>query len=159
MKLDTANALGAIFTGVNRVEGLYKKYAQKHGVFYGVAKIIYVIKSNDSITQKQIAEAYGIPKQTVNSVVKQLEANNYISLIASDEDKREKRIQLTPLGETYAQEVLKHLIDFNETVVNSVGIDLINTLADGLNILGNALEMEIELREVSSKWEDKINSR
>jgi len=41
-------------------------------------------------------------------------------------------------------------------VVDRVGADFINQLSLGLTTLGDTLEMEMELQEVATKWEGKI---
>jgi len=158
MNIKIETGLGSISAGVSRIEGLYSKWAQKHGVPYGIVQVFYILKLNGAVTQKQISEICVIPKQTVNSVIKQLKADNHITLIANKEDKREKKIQLTRLGEAYSQELLKHFFELNETVGKRVGINLINQLSNGIKTLGDALEMEMELKEVSSKWEEKIKN-
>ena len=155
MNLNADIALGAIAAGVSRIEGLYSKFAHENGVSYGVIQVLYVLKISNPVTQKQISEICEIPKQTINSVIKQLNTDNHITLITSDEDKREKKIQLTSLGESYSDELLKPFLELNEMVVNRVSIDFLNQLSKGIKTLGDAIELEIELKKVSSKWEDR----
>lgn len=155
MNIEVEKALGAISTGVSRLEGLYTKLAQKQGISYGVVQVLYILKLNGAVTQKQMSEICEIPKQTVNSVIKQLKADNYITLISSSEDKREKKVRLTESGEDYTLEVLNPYFKLNEKVCERFGIDLIQRLGKELNSLGNTLEMEMELSEVTKKWNDK----
>jgi DNA-binding MarR family transcriptional regulator len=150
-------AIGAIDAGVSRIKGLYTKFAQKHEIPYGIIQVAYVLSLRNPVTQKQISEICEIPKQTVNGVVRQLKEDKYITITAGKEDKREKKIRLTPLGEVYIQETLKPFFELNKMVVDRIGMDFIHQLSQGLNTLGDTLEMEMELKEVSSKWEDKIN--
>ena len=149
-------ALGAIRAGINRIEGLYSKFAQKHEIPYGVAQVLYVIKLNSPVTQKQISEICEIPKQTVNGVIRQLEADRHITLTVNSENKREKTIALTPLGEAYTREILQPLVEINQMLAKRIGLDSINEISKSLALLCDALEMEIEFKEVSSKWEGKI---
>ena len=155
MNWDIETSLGSIAAGVSRLEGLYSKWAQKNGNPYGMVQVFYILRLNGAVTQKRISEICEIPKQTVNSVIKQLKADKHITLKTSDEDKREKIIQLTPLGEAYTQKILEPFFELNEMVVNRVGMDLLNQLTKGLTSLGDALELEMELKEVSSRWENK----
>ena len=155
MDIEIETGLGSISAGVSRLDGLYSKWAQKHGNPYGVIQVYYILKLNGAVTQKQISEFCEIPKQTVNNVIQQLKANKHITLKANKEDKREKKIRLTPLGETYIQEILTPFFELNETVIKRVGMDLLRDLSKGLNTLGDALELEMELKEVSSKWENR----
>jgi len=155
INLEADISIGAIAAGVSRIEGLYTKLAQKHGVPYGLIQVLYILRLNNPVTQKQISEYCEIPKQTVNSMIKQLKADNHITLIANDEDKREKKIQLTPIGKVYSQETLKPFLELNKMVVNKIGMDLLLQLSKKLKTLGDAIELEIELKTVSSKWEKK----
>jgi len=152
MNLKADIALGAISGEVSRIEGLYTKFAQKNGTNYGVIQVLYALKFKNPITQKQISEICEIPKQTINSVIKQLQISNYIILETSSEDKREKKIRLTPLGESYSDELLKPFVEINEMVAKRVSMDLLHQLSKGIKTLGDALELEMEIREVSSKW-------
>ena len=155
MNMEIEKGLGTISAGVSRIDGLYSKLAQKQGVPYGIIQVLYILRLNGAVTQKQISEICEIPKQTVNSVVKQLQADSHITLVSSSEDKREKKIQFTSLGETYCQELLNPFFELNEKVVDRIGIDLIRQLSEGLTTLGDAIELEMELKEVSLKWENK----
>ena len=158
MNIEIEKGLGSLSAGVSRIDGLYSKWAQKHGNTYGVIQVLYALKLGGTVTQKQISESCEIPKQTVNSVIKQLKADKHISLVANNEDKREKKIKLTPLGETYAQKLLTPFFELNEMVVSKVGMDLLQNLSKGLKTLGDTLEMEMEIKEVSLKWEAKIKT-
>jgi DNA-binding MarR family transcriptional regulator len=88
-------------------------------------------------------------------VIKQLKADKHITLVTSTEDKREKIIKLTPQGEAFSQKLLMPFFELNKLVGKKVGIDLLNNLAKGLTALGDAMEMEMELKELSAKWEEK----
>jgi len=156
MNHDADVAIGAIAAAVSRITGLYTKFAQKHGISYGVIQVLYVLNVKNPVTQKQISEICEIPKQTVNSVVNQLKDDKYITLTSSTGDKREKTISLTQLGEAYLKETLSPFFEINKMVVNRVGMDLIRQLSTGLTTLGDTLELEIELKDVSLKWEEKI---
>jgi len=147
--------LGSISAGMIRVERLYAKWAEKQGYPYGVVQLFYILKLNEAVTQKRVSEICNIPKQTVNMVIKQLKADKHITLVTSTEDKREKIIKLTPQGEAFSQKLLMPFFELNKLVGKKVGIDLLNNLAKGLTALGDAMEMEMELKELSAKWEEK----
>jgi len=154
MDLEVETGMGSISASVRKLDGLYSKLAHKQGTTYGFVSVYYILKFNRASTQKEISDIWQVPKQTVNNVIKKLIAEKHIILLANSEDKREKRIKLTPLGEAYTDELLKPFFHLNEMIGKRVGIDLINQIAEGLNTLGSALELEMELKEVSSKWVD-----
>ena len=99
MNSKTEASLGALSVVVHKFDGLYEKLAQKQGTTYNFVQIYYIIKFNRASTQKEISDLWQVPKQTVNNVIKKLIADKHIILISNKEDKREKIIKLTPLGE------------------------------------------------------------
>jgi len=155
MNLEVETCIGAVSAEISRLTGLYSKWAETHDNPYGIIQVLYVLALHENVTQKQISEICEIPKQTVNSVIKQLKADKHITLLTSKDDKREKKIKLTPLGKTYVQKTLNPFFELNEAAVKRVGIDLLHQLSKGLKTFGDALEMEMELKEVSTKWEMK----
>ncbi|MCL2217203.1 MAG: MarR family winged helix-turn-helix transcriptional regulator [Defluviitaleaceae bacterium] len=157
MEYEADAAIGALDAGVSRIRGLYTRFAQKHEIPYGIIQVAYVLGLHSPVTQKQISEICEIPKQTVNGVIKQLKADQHITITAGKEDKREKEIALTPKGEAYIQNTLKPFFELNKMIAGRIGIDFIKQLSQGLNTLGDTLEMEMELQEVTTKWEDKIS--
>ncbi|MCL2168758.1 MAG: MarR family winged helix-turn-helix transcriptional regulator [Defluviitaleaceae bacterium] len=150
--MDADIALGAVGAGASRLTGLYTKFAQKHGMTYGTIQVYYALKLNRPVTQKQICELYEIPKQTVNGVIRQLRCDGYITLSASGEDRREKEITLTQSGEAHVDSTLNPFFELNEMVLKRVGTDALKRLSQGLAMLGDALELEMELKEINSKW-------
>ncbi|MCL2427224.1 MAG: MarR family winged helix-turn-helix transcriptional regulator [Oscillospiraceae bacterium] len=157
MNYEADVAVGALDAGVSRIRGLYTRFAQKHGIPYGIIQVAYVLGLHSPVTQKQISEICEIPKQTVNCVIRQLNADGHITIAASKEDKREKEIALTPKGEVYIQTTLKPFFELHKMVADRVGIDFITQLSQGLATFGDTLEMEIELQEVATKWEGKMS--
>jgi DNA-binding MarR family transcriptional regulator len=146
-------AIGALDAGVSRIRGLYTRFAQKHEIPYGIIQVAYALGMHSPVTQKQISEICEIPKQTVNGVIRQLKADGHITVTAGKEDKREKEIALTSKGEAYIQKTLQPFFELNKMVVGRIGADFINQLSQGLTTLGDTLEMEMELQEVTKKWE------
>jgi len=148
-------SIGSIAAGTTRIDALYAKWAEKQGYPYGIVSLFYILKLHDSVTQKKISEICNIPKPTVNVAIKQLKTEKHITLVTSAEDKREKIIKLTPSGEALSQKILTPFFELNKIIGKKVGIDFLNKLGKGLNNLADTLEQEMELKEVSLKWEEK----
>jgi DNA-binding MarR family transcriptional regulator len=135
-------------------------YAQKQGISYGIIDIVYLLRLHGAVTQKQIAETCKMPKQTVNSFIKQLKSENYIFLVPTNtEDKREKEIRLTSTGERYSLKLLKPFFELHEQVAGRVGMEVLRQLSNTLNTLGDALERELEIEKASIKWEEKMKTK
>lgn len=86
---------------------LYTKAASVLGVGYPEMMVLYALESMGELTQKQIAENFGMQKQTVHTVVSALQKKGYLLLETSEGDKREKRIVLTESGQVYAHRRLR----------------------------------------------------
>jgi DNA-binding MarR family transcriptional regulator len=147
--------LGAIASSISRISGLYQQLAQKNGVPYGIAQVLYILYFKDAVTQKQICESCEIPKQTVNNAIRFFKKENYITLDADGTDKRQKLIKLTSAGKEYTQKTLEPYFRLNEKVFDRLGFKLIHQLVEGLTALGDAIELEMELHKVTTKWEHK----
>ena len=50
-----------------------------------------------------------IPKQTINTILKDFERKGYVELSSSANDKRNKLIKLTPAGMEYARSIIEEL--------------------------------------------------
>lgn len=85
---------------------LYTKAASVLGIGYPEMMVLYALESMGELTQKQIAENFGMQKQTVHTVVSALQKKGYLLLEASEGDKREKRIVLTESGQVYAHRMI-----------------------------------------------------
>ncbi|MBD5140903.1 MAG: winged helix DNA-binding protein [Ruminococcus sp.] len=71
--------------------------------------IFYVLRLEESVTQKYICGAIHYPKQTVNSALKKLESEGYI-LLSEMADRRSKQIRLTPKGVKLAKKTADKVI-------------------------------------------------
>ncbi len=72
--------------------------------------ILYTLcLSNHPLTQSELCDMQYQPKQTVNSSLKKLEADGYLTLIHKN-NRRSKYIELTPLGEKLAANTAQQVI-------------------------------------------------
>lgn len=139
----------------SKIDGLYTLFAQRCGVSTALVLVFYLLKFDDGATQKQISETCKIPKQTVNALIRQLKVDGYVDMAVGENDRREKKITLTPAGQAYAAQTLKPFLDLTKAAFKRAGVDCIHQLCQSLARLGDALEFEMQLSEVASKWEIK----
>lgn len=81
-----------------RSDALYNRWAAAHGVNNYRLFVLYVLDNHPGATQKAIADHAGLPKQTVNTVVRALRDEGYVTLSPASGDRREKNASLTPTG-------------------------------------------------------------
>ena len=83
---------------MKETDDLYRNLAKKFKMSDCMIWILYILREDDrSVTQSDICNMMCIPKQTVNSSLKKMEAEGYIELLNIN-DKRSKQVSLTEKG-------------------------------------------------------------
>ena len=84
--------------------------------------ILYTLRVERPYTQAGLCEFLHEPKQTVNSALKKLEAEGYLSLSAGD-DQRSKRVRLTEKGEQLARTCADRVAEAEARAIGSMSPD------------------------------------
>lgn len=71
--------------------------------------LLYALNDGKLHSQKEISENWCLPKTTLNSAAKKLEAGGFIELKKIEDKKREKEIVLTESGKALAEKLLKDM--------------------------------------------------
>lgn len=141
---------------------LYEVWAAWKKVNSKLLFVLYELDHGDYITQKMIADSTGIPKQTVNTVVRGLIADGYVTLTSGKNDRREKLVVLTGEGKKYAGEILAPLYALEERVFDVMGEDRVKEMIDTIFLFNTIFEKEMrrgmredDRKEYGSKEYDK----
>lgn len=104
-----------LFIVTHKLRRFFDKHIQKNGIYVGQGRILnYLYKRKDEKTyQKDIESAFQIRGGSVTGIIDALVAQNYISRVESESDKRRRKIVLTEEGEKMAQQS-KEAIDSAE---------------------------------------------
>lgn len=137
----------------NRTGYLYEKWAKRQGINNYVSQIMYMIYTNETNRQKDIAENYGMPKQTVNTIITEFQKKGYIRLIPDESDKRSKIIVLTDEGIKYAENIVKPLLNCEKKVLSKMGKERVEMLIDTMNQYAELFEQSM------NKFTQKENMR
>ena len=87
----------------SEMDAVYHRASLKLGISDSVSLILYTIyDAGGSCLLSEIYKKSGISKQTVNSALKKLEAEGYLTLSAGA-DQRSKRVCLTEKGERFVK--------------------------------------------------------
>ncbi len=85
----------------------YELYARKHNL---TAKELFVLDliwfSPDGCLQSEICQRLSATKQTVSAIVKKFLKKGYVSLTASQTDRRNKMIRFTSEGIAYTKKII-----------------------------------------------------
>lgn len=122
---------------------LYTKAASVLGVGYPEMMVLYALEAMGELTQKQIAENFGMQKQTVHTVVSALQKKGYLLLEASEGDKREKRIVLTESGQEYASRIVAPLRKTEDKIYKTIGNERLQAMCETLDLFNLLFEREL----------------
>tara|TARA_B110000495_G_C22806198_1_gene470785 strand:+ start:392 stop:751 length:360 start_codon:yes stop_codon:yes gene_type:complete len=81
------------------------------------------------LNQRELAELISTNKNNLSSIVKRLEALNYIKLTGNPKDKRENKINITSIGGNIFQKSEKIAIELQEKVTRDLSTREINLLS------------------------------
>ena len=98
------------------VDGFYAEYAKKFDVKENLLWILYALNDGKQHSQKEICDSWDLPRSTVNTIMKELETDGYVSLSQIKGEKRELNVSLTDKGQIYAEELLAELYEIEKRV-------------------------------------------
>ena len=117
---------------------VYDDWAREQGLSSNSALILYTLyEEKKNCTQKSISQMWSIPKQTVNTILKEFSANGYIELLADKKDKRNKLIMLTPKGNAYAGKIVESLRKRELFAIDQMGLENITRMNDDTELFIN----------------------
>ena len=122
---------------------LYAKAASVLGIGYPEMMVLYALDTIGSLTQKQIAERFGMQKQTVHTVVSALQKKGYLLLEPGEGDRREKRIVLTESGREYARGIIAPLRKAEDKVYGTIGSERLRAMCETLDLFNLLFEREL----------------
>lgn len=113
-----------------RIVGLYARLDNALGVNSYIFKVLHALAISDLHTQKDIAQSYEMPKQTINNVILSLQKQGFIEIEINPTDKREKLIKLTENGQRYAQDFITKYTDFEREIYQRLGAKKLEKLIE-----------------------------
>ena len=72
----------------------------------------------DGMTQKEISRRTFQSKQTVNLIIKNLLAENYVTVTEVPDNKRNKIVQMTDAGRAYYEKAVRHITWAEDTAMS-----------------------------------------
>ena len=123
---------------------LYEDWAAWKNINSNLLMVLYELDHGDYITQKMIADYTGIPKQTVNTVIKGLLEQEYVTLTCGKNDRREKLVVLTDEGRKFGEELLAPLYDMEKKVFHIMGEERVQQMIDSIFLFNTVFEKEMK---------------
>lgn len=117
---------------------MYEEWAKERGLSSNSVLILYSLyEEGEECTQKTISQKWSIPKQTVNTILKDFTEKGYIELYASSGDKRSKLLELTQNGKTFAETVIEALHEKELFVIEKMGVENVMKMNDDTEMFIN----------------------
>ena len=112
---------------------VYEGWAKEQGLSVNMVWVLYALCEEGTVhTQKEIAQQWLLPKQTVNTILKDLAQQGWVTAQPLPEDRRNKRIDLTPEGRRFAEGIVGSLQERELHVLEQLGPAGIAALNDGM---------------------------
>lgn len=128
----------------SKTTALYARTATALGIGYPELMVLYALVVEGDMTQRQIAENYGLLKQTTNTVVKSLLTRDLVVLTPGKADRREKVVSLTETGHAYAGSLLQPLLEAEEQAYRMIGEERSQAMAETLDLYNILMERALE---------------
>ena len=130
---------------------LYDEYANRNGMMMKTLLVVNVLfYAVDGMTQKEISRWTFQSKQTVNLIIKNLLAENYVTVTEAPDNKRNKIVRMTDAGRAYYEKAVRHITWAEDTAMSLFTpeeqkqlIDLSRTFTENLTRLVNQETEEI----------------
>ena len=89
---------------------LYDEYARRHGMLMNTLLVLNVLfYAKDGMTQAEICKRTFQSKQTVNSIIRNLWTDHYVTISEMPKDRRNKMVEMTEAGRAYCEKVVRHI--------------------------------------------------
>ncbi len=106
-RMEIDHELQSYFQIMQSMDSLYEEYARKNGLTYMSLYILETLYEQNGCTQKKISEVTLYPKQTVNMVIRSFMEKGWVELEQSEDDRRNKRVELTEAGRQFARKTVE----------------------------------------------------
>ena len=130
---------------------LYDEYSKRHGMLMKTLLVVNVLfYAKDGMTQTEICRRTFQSKQTVNSIIKNLLTDGYVTITEIPENRRNKTVRMTEAGRAYCEKVVRHITWAEDTAMSMFTpeeqkqlINLSRTFTKNLTMLVNQETEEI----------------
>lgn len=131
---------------ISEMDDLLDCWVEKLGVGYNHFAVLYELSSaeNGQCTQKQICEAWYLPKQTVFNICKAYREKGWIAFSESENDKRERIMHLTEIGKAQAEPIYQATTTLFERAFTTFGKQKTAQLFALMNEFNQVCRGEIE---------------
>ena len=134
---------------IGRLEAAIDRWIVQQGLTYNAFAVLYSLARADggNCTQKDIGEAWLLPKQTVFSICKVLTEQGLLTQQPDNRDKRARQLCLTDTGRAQALPLLAAAEGFSARLFDAFGSERTAHLLAELDALNTVAETIINAEE------------
>lgn len=122
----------------------YRRMAAQFGLSDSAFWTLYCLRESATpLTQKQLCESIYMSKQTINSALKSLERNGFITL-TTGKDRRSKFLVLTEDGQELATRTVDLVIEQEQLAIASMGQESMKQFLSLFRIYTDALKQHFQ---------------
>ena len=140
--MDIRRQMNDFFAQTYRQDELYDIWAKQNGMKSSTVAVLYMLDQFEICTQGWIAKVCLVPKQTVHTVVQEMEQAGYLEKV-SEPGRKEKPLRLTEAGKRYAADKLGGLYRAEERAAAAIGEKQFAAMAETARRFTDAFEKEI----------------
>lgn len=108
----------------------YEEWDKHNNLSGYLSVILYELILRGRLTQKELVDLTGMPKQSINKGIRILQEKNYLCMSVDEEDKRIKFCKLTASGKKYAQKKIQPLFDLENKTAQKMGAEKMKMFLD-----------------------------
>ena len=109
--------IAQLMIALNRINCCYAVCAQTSDLKENELMILYALADGVPYSQKQICDEWGIPRTTVNTIIKDWEKKGLVFLSSIPGKRREMNILLTKAGQELANSVLSKVFEMENSAM------------------------------------------
>lgn len=118
MKIQSSRQLKRFNYLMGEINAVYHEISQKLGISDSVSNVLYTICDlGDPCPLQNICRSSGISKQTVNSALRRLEAEDIVYL--EPDGHKKKIVRLTEKGQAFAEQTAGKIIEMENDIFSS----------------------------------------
>lgn len=136
---------------MDKTQFLYEKWAKSRKISYPMLVVLYALYLEGTVKQRDLVEKRSIPKQTIRTIMLELENKEYVTITIDEQNKRSKNVFLTESGKKYAEEIIKPLLNCEKEVFNKMGNENIKILIEKNEQYATLLEEKMKNYDSYSK--------
>ena len=131
-----------LFKVSRKLRNLLDARIRQHGLTLARALTLSALKDQDDFFQKNLAEELGIEHATLVRLIDALEEQGLVLRNVAEDDRRAKRVTLTPAGRKIVEEIETYAVHLSHEVMSGIDGKNITNATGVLQHIANAVERE-----------------